>query len=66
MDVRRRKVFWVRIPSLLVSFVILGFAGLGLILSVQGIAPAITVTGGKIGIFMRMLLEMMEFAHMGI
>lgn len=62
---RKRRIFWLRISRPWIVLVILGFGALGLLLSLP-VQPAIAVSGGRIGILLRMLLEMLEFAHMGI
>lgn len=63
--VRRKRVLWVRLSRRMMGMIVLSFGVLGLVLSLQP-SPAITVTGGRIGVLGRMLLEMLEFARLGI
>lgn len=65
---RQRRVIWLRVSQPLVISVIVAFAALGLFLSLQRLQPVVAVAGagGKIGFFLRMLLDMLEFVDLGI
>lgn len=62
---RKRKVYWLQISRSLIALVIMGFGALGLFLSLQ-VQPVVAVSGGRIGFFLGMLLDMLDFAHLGI
>mgnify|MGYP000854502364 CR=1 FL=1 len=61
-----KKIWLVRVSQPVVAMVILGFGALGLLLSLPGGQPAVVVAGGRIGFFLRMFLDMLEFALLGI
>lgn len=62
----KRLIWWVPISRRIVGVIVLSFGFLGLVLSLQQISPALTVTGGRVGTIVRMLLDMMEFSQLGI
>lgn len=66
MQVRRRRVFWLRIPKIVLTLIVLAFGALGLLLSWRQLAPAITASGGKLGYWGQMLQDMLEFACSGV
>lgn len=63
---KNRKIIWVRIPQPLVTFIVMGFGALGLILSLQRGLPVMAVSMGKISFFQKMFSEMLEFVRMGV
>jgi|SRR5690554_4198025 len=63
--VKRRFIgAWVLRP--VVSGVILLFGALGFILSCGRVNPVLAAAGAKLGMWLRMLVEMFDFAHGGI
>jgi len=64
--VKKMAIFWAGVFRPLIYLTILVFGTLGLVLSWQQLSPVIAVTSGRLGILTRMLMDMLEFAHLGI
>lgn len=61
-----KRVWWVRLSRPLVTVTIIGFGVLGMFLSLPFFHPVIAVSGVRIGIILRIILEILDFVHLGL
>lgn len=63
---KEKRVWWVRLSRPFITVTIIGFGVLGMFLSLPFFNPVIAVSGVRIGIILRIILEILDFVHLGL
>lgn len=63
---RGKRVWWVRLSRPFITVFIICFGALGMLLSLPFYHPVIAVSGVRIGLILRIILEILDFVHLGL